>query len=162
MSSATGRGSGKGRGFPTPERSPVECPPPPGSPTLADELRRGVNPYNLKFGGVAAVALGAGSGWLAGSWRMGALAAGVLFLLLTALHTLAHGLMGFLFERGLAAHCRGDWATAARWLALADKPGMDHYDPQGVARAALRESRARRQVSGCSVETAEEPRSGGR
>jgi len=117
----------------------VECPPPPGAPTLVDELRRGVNPYNLKFGAVAALALGAGLGWLAGSWKGGVLACAALFLLLTALHTLAHGLMGFVFERGLQAHCRGDHARAARWLALADKPGMDHYDPQGVALAALRE-----------------------
>lgn len=119
----------------------MECPPPPGAPTLADELRRGVNPYNLKFGAVAALALGTGVGWWAGSWLSGGVAAGALFLLLTALHTLAHGLMGFVFERGLEAHCRGDYARALRWLALADKPGMDHYDPQGVARAALTECR---------------------
>lgn len=121
----------------------MECPPPPGAPTLAAELRRGVNPYNLKFGALAAAPMGALLGWLAGSWVAGALAAVGAFVVLTALHTVAHGFMGWVFERGLQAHCRGDYARAARWLALADKPGMDHYDPQGFALQALRECRQR-------------------
>ena len=110
---------------------------------MAAELRRGVNPYNLKFGALAALGLGCALGWQTGSWQQGALTVAFLFVLLTALHTLAHGFMGWVFERGLAAHCRGDYARAARWLALADKPGMDHYDPQGIALQALREGRQR-------------------
>ena len=119
----------------------MECPPPPGAPTLAAELRRGVNGYNLTVGAVAAAGLG-GLLYLAtrSLWQA---AAGTLalFVLLTALHTFAHGLMGWMFERGLRLHCQGRPRQALRWLALADRPGMDHYDPHGVARAALAEIR---------------------
>ena len=122
----------------------MECPAPEGAPTLASELRRGVNPYNLRYGALAAAVLGLGSALFLPDLGYGRLGQGAmvvvgLFVLLTLLHTLAHALMGWVFERGLALHCRGEYRAAARWLALAAQPGMDHYDPQGVALQALRE-----------------------
>jgi len=126
--------------------SSMECPAEEGAPTLRGELKRGVNLFNLKFGAVAAVLLGAGLGAALGS-RQYALGVTIgLFVALTLLHTLAHGCMGWVFERGLKLHCQQDYRRAARWLAMAAQPGMDHYDPNGVALEALRDCRQRLQV----------------
>ena len=126
----------------------MECPPPPGAPTFADELRRGVNPFNLGVGALTALVFGALSGgaalagWLPYPPFVTGLAAGIgLFALITLLHTMAHATMGLVFEHGLKAYCRGDYRTARRWLQAAAWKGMDHYDPAGVARAALLECR---------------------
>lgn len=126
----------------------MECPPPPGAPTFVDELKRGVNPFNLGVGAITAVAFGflsggaALAGWLPYSPVLVASVAGIsLFVLVTVLHTLAHAGMGLVFEHGLKAYCRGDYRTARRWLQAAGWKGMDHYDPQGVALAALNECR---------------------
>lgn len=124
----------------------MDCPAEAGAPTLSGELKRGVNPFNLKFGGVAAVLLGAGLGAALQSWPWAIGLTGGLFVALTLLHTLAHGLMGWIFERGLKLHCQQDYRRAARWLGLAAQPGMDHYDPNGVALEALRDCRQRLQV----------------
>ena len=131
----------------------ADCAPTEGAPTLAGELRRGVNPYNLKFGLVAAVLLSAAvaaltwQGWFpdlaGGALRQGGYCLVGLFVVVTAIHTVAHGLMGWVFQVGLRYHCRGDFRRAARWLALAERPGMDHYDPHGVALEALRDCRGR-------------------
>lgn len=129
----------------------LECPPAEGAPTLSGELKRGVNPYNLTFGAVASLCLGGGTVFLAshdyipdmglGAWGLGLAVVVGLFILFTAMHTFAHGLMGWVFERGLALHCQGDLKSARRWLALAERPGMDHYDPNGIALEALRDCR---------------------
>ncbi|MEW6281859.1 MAG: hypothetical protein AB1758_24850 [Candidatus Eremiobacterota bacterium] len=135
----------------------MECPLPEGAPTLTDELRRGVNPFNLKVGVLSALALGALSypaaraGWLPAvlpAWQQALAVTGLLFALVTLLHTAAHGFMGWLFERGLAAHCRGDLRRAAWLLAPAEWRGMDHYDPNGVALEALRDCRSRLPAEG--------------
>ncbi len=122
-----------------------------GAPTLVGELKRGVNPYNLTFGGIAAIALGLLStlatyqGWVPdlgwGAMGQGLAVMASLFFLLTLFHTIAHALMGWVFEIGLKAHCDQNYPKAARWLALAERPGMDHYDPHGVALEALRDAR---------------------
>lgn len=119
----------------------LQCPPADGAPTLKGELLRGVNPFNLTFGAGAALILGAIPGVLLGSWKLGLAVFGGLFLAFTVLHTFAHATMGWIFERGLKLHCQGDFKHAARWLALAEKPGMDHYDPNGHALDALMDCR---------------------
>lgn len=122
----------------------MHCPPPPGAPTFAAELRRGVNRYNLMVGATASLALGAVAILAGASWKLGLLVCLALFLALTLLHTLAHATMGLVFERGLQAHCRGNYRQAERWLTPAAWKGMDHYDPNGVARQALEECRRHR------------------
>lgn len=126
----------------------MDCPPSPGAPTFQAELKRGVNPYNLSVGAISSIGLGSLvglSGLLPGSrWTAGILTSLALFLALTLLHTLAHATMGFLFERGLEAHCRGNFRQAKRWLAPAAWKGMEHYDPNGVALQALQECRRHR------------------
>jgi hypothetical protein len=130
----------------------MRCPAEDGAPTLQGELRRGVNPYNLSFGAVAACALAGLAGVATskgllpqltpgGAWAQAIWVGVGLFILLTFTHTLAHGAMGWLFERGLRAHCEGKWGSAVRLLSLAERQGMDHYDPHGVALAALHDSR---------------------
>lgn len=117
----------------------MDCPSEEGAPTLKGELKRGVNPYNLSFGAVAALALGIAIGWALQSPAKGAIAVAAWFVALTVTHTVAHATMGWIFERGLRYHCEQRYDLAERWLALAEKPGMDHYDPHGVALKALRE-----------------------
>jgi hypothetical protein len=119
----------------------LECPPAEGAPTLKGELARGVNPFNLKFGAVAALLLGAGLGLFLGSWKWGVALVLGLFVALTVVHTMAHGLMGWVFERGLKLHCQGEYKRAIPWLSLSEKAGMDHYDPNGLALEALGDSR---------------------
>lgn len=121
----------------------MDCAPEEGSPTLSGELKRGVNPFNLKYGATAAVILGAVLGGFLGSWYYALALMLGLFVSVTLLHTIAHGFMGWVFERGLKLHCQRRYRAAARWLALADKPGMDHYDSSGVALAALRDCHER-------------------
>lgn len=135
-----------------------DCPAEPGAPTLVGELRRGVNPFNLGFGALATVglvvlftiALQTGPTQTLVEKFIGpqdptsiCLAALILFVTITAIHTLAHASMGWIFERGLRFHCQGQYQRARRWLYFADQPGMDHYDPNGVALAALKDCQSR-------------------
>src|SRR2546427_342431 len=82
---------------------------PPG-PTAASEFRRGLNPYNLMVGAVAALALGAvtlvatlagvAPDLLARGAATQALAAALgLFVIITGMHTATHTYFGWRFAR---------------------------------------------------------------
>jgi hypothetical protein len=124
-------------------------------PTAASELRRGLNPYNLMVGAMAALALGAvtlvatrGGAlpdlFLLGAGRQALAAALGLFVIITGMHTATHAYFGWRFARGIRAADAGQHARAARLLAPAGRPGMRHYDPGGHAHRVLDASRAAR------------------
>ena len=125
---------------------------PPG-PTAASEFRRGLNPYNLMVGAVAALALGAATlvATLAGvapdvvarGAATQALAAALgLFVIITGMHTATHTYFGWRFARGIRAAGAGQHTRAARLLAPVERPGMRHYDPGGDAQTMLDRARA--------------------
>jgi hypothetical protein len=122
-------------------------------PTLASELRRGLNAYNLAVGALSALALGAGllvttrigvvPDVLARGATLQALAAALaLFVVITGLHTATHAYFGWRFDRGIRAAGAGDHPRAVRLLGRVEQRGMSHYDPEGAARRALDASRA--------------------
>jgi len=121
-------------------------------PTASSEFRRGLNPYNLMVGAVAALALGAAT--LAATWagvlpdlflfgpgRQALGAALGLFVIITGMHTATHTYFGWRFARGIRAAGAGEHARAARLLAPVERPGMSHYDPGGYAQKMLDASR---------------------
>jgi hypothetical protein len=119
----------------------------------ARELRRGLSADNLRFGALAAAALGVvallatRSGAAPDVLGRGALvqalvAAGALFVTLTVMHTAAHTYFGWRFERGLRAAGAGEHRRAVQLLGPVERPGMGHYDLDGAARRALQASRA--------------------
>ena len=122
-------------------------------PTASSEFRRGLNPYNLVVGAVAALALGvatlvatltglAPDLFLLGAGRQAAAAALGLFVIITGMHTATHTYFGWRFARGIRAAGAGEHARAARLLAPVERPGMSHYDPGGYAQKTLQEARA--------------------
>ena len=122
-------------------------------PTASSEFRRGLNPYNLMVGAVAAVALGAATLvttragvipdlFLLGAWKQALGAALGLFVIITGMHTATHTYFGWRFARGIRAAAAGEHARAARLLAPVERPGMTHYDPGGYAQKMLDASRA--------------------
>lgn len=121
-------------------------------PTASSEFRRGLDPYNLMVGAVAALALGAAAlvGSLAGivpdlflfgAGRQALGAALGLFVIITGMHTATHTYFGWRFARGIRAAGAGQHAQAARLLAPVERPGMGHYDPGGYAKRMLDSSR---------------------
>ena len=121
-------------------------------PTASSEFRRGLNPYNLMVGAVAAVALGAvmlvstlagvvPDLFLLGAGRQALGAALGLFVIITGMHTATHTYFGWRFARGIRAAGTGQHAQAARLLAPVERPGMGHYDPGGYAKRMLDTSR---------------------
>jgi hypothetical protein len=122
-------------------------------PTAASELRRGLNPYNLMVGAVAALALGAATFvatragvapdlFLLGAGKQALAAALGLFVIITGMHTATHTYFGWRFAQGIRAAGNGQHARAARLLAPVERPGMSHYDPGGYARKMLEQARA--------------------
>lgn len=124
-------------------------------PTAASEFRRGLDPYNLMVGAVAAVVLGVATllatraGFVPDLFRHGAgrqaLAASLgLFVIITGMHTATHTYFGWRFARGIRAAAAGQHARAARLLAPVERPGMSHYDPGGHVQHTLDASRLAR------------------
>ncbi|HTO10694.1 MAG TPA: hypothetical protein VMQ51_03920 [Candidatus Binatia bacterium] len=122
-------------------------------PTAASEFRRGLNPYNLMVGALAALALGAvtlvatRAGvapdlFLLGAGRQALGAALGLFVIITGMHTATHTYFGWRFARGIRAAGTGEHARATRLLAPVERPGMSHYDPGGHVQKTLEASRA--------------------
>lgn len=122
-------------------------------PTASSEFRRGLNPYNLMVGAVAALALGvatlvatlaglAPDLFLLGAGTQAAAAALGLFVIITGMHTATHTYFGWRFARGIRAAGAGEHARAARLLAPVERPGMSHYDPGGYAQKMLDASRS--------------------
>ncbi|MGE0492461.1 MAG: hypothetical protein AB7S38_24820 [Vulcanimicrobiota bacterium] len=118
-----------------------------GPPSFASEFKRGLNAFNLTVGGVTSVAVALGL-YLAAPDLLGlgqagqATVGGLLTMLLTTgLHTAGHAYFGWRFERGIAAHQRGDHRAAVGLLAVVEKHEMDHFDPEGYALRALQSSR---------------------
>ena len=121
-------------------------------PTASSEFRRGLDPYNLMVGAVAAIALGAATlvttlagvvpdPFLLGAGRQALGAALGLFVIITGMHTATHTYFGWRFARGIQAAGAGRHAQAARLLAPVERPGMSHYDPGGYAKRMLETSR---------------------
>lgn len=121
-------------------------------PTLVSEFWRGLNAFNLTVGTLTSLVTGGlvhmgmaiqlipdlmNRGTL---WQSG-VAALVMMVLTTGLHTAAHSYFGWRFERGIKAHHEGRHEEAVRLLAPVEGREMDHYDPDGHAMAALRASR---------------------
>jgi hypothetical protein len=134
----------------------MDAPTPPAAPapTFRSELLRGVNAYNLSVGVAGGLAIGLAVGgatalrWLpdftdtaSGAVTQGLAAAAAGFVLLTAVHTAAHAWCGYFIEAGMSAAARGDHVRAVELLAFVERPGMDHYDEDGIAWATLAESR---------------------
>ena len=119
-------------------------------PSFRSELRRAFNAYNLTVGFLAAVILGivaaaaAALTDLGSPIQLGAISGAVAFVLITLLHALAHSYFGHRLERGLQAAEKGDWRRAEKLLEVLDRQGMDHYDEDGTAAAAL--AHVRRQL----------------
>jgi hypothetical protein len=122
-------------------------------PTASSEFRRGLNPYNLMVGALAALALGgttlvttraglAPDLFLLGAGTQAAAAALGLFVIITGMHTATHTYFGWRFARGIRAAGAGEHARAARLLAPVERPGMSHYDPGGYAQKMLDASRS--------------------
>jgi hypothetical protein len=121
-------------------------------PTAASEFRRGLDPYNLMVGAVAAGVLGVATllatraGLVPDLLRFGAgpqaLATALgLFVIITGMHTATHTYFGWRFARGIRAAGAGQHARAVRLLAPVERPGMTHYDPGGHAQQTLDASR---------------------
>lgn len=110
------------------------------APSLHSELRRAFNAYNLGVAALAAVAVGGVFAGL-GVPMLGLKCAAAAFVLITLLHAAMHAWFGWRLGRGLSALEQGDPARACALLALLDRPGMDHYDPEGHARTALAQAR---------------------
>ncbi|HEY3999829.1 MAG TPA: hypothetical protein VGO93_13225 [Candidatus Xenobia bacterium] len=139
-------------------------------PTCLSELKRGLNGFNLAVGGATAAGIGFLL-WLALAdgllpplvsgppVQVAALAALALFVGITAVHAGAHAYMGWHLSRGISALRAGRPAEAARWLSLVRRPGMDHYDIEGVAQASLEQALATLSPPGGDV-TALSPPSG--
>jgi hypothetical protein len=122
-------------------------------PRATSELRGGLNAYNLRVGALSATALGVAMlaatltgtvpdvlGLGVGTQALGAALA--LFVMITGIHTAAHTYFGWGFDRGVRAVTAGEHRRAVRLLAPVERQGMNHYDPDGSARRALRASRA--------------------
>jgi hypothetical protein len=109
-------------------------------PSLASELKRSFLPFNLAVAAATGAAAGLAALLITGSAELGALAGAAVLALVTLLHASAHAYFGWRFGRGLRASARGDHARARRLLAPVVRLG--HYDPDGVARAALERERA--------------------
>jgi hypothetical protein len=77
-----------------------------------------------------------------GALRQSTIAALVLFVIITGMHTAVHAYFGWRFDRGIRAAADDDHARALRLLAPVERPGMGHYDREGRARAALAACRA--------------------
>jgi len=115
--------------------------------SLAAEVRRGFNAYNLTVGAATALAAAiavfvflpdiSGEGRVAQALTTGL----VLFALITALHTGGHAYFGWRFGRGVRAARAGDHELAILLLRPLDRRGMDHYDPASIGRDALAMSR---------------------
>ena len=125
----------------------------PPAPTAASEFRRGLNPYNLMVGALAALAvavatllataLGAAPDLLGQGGPAQALVVGLmLFLVITGMHTATHTYFGWRFARGIRAAEAGDHGRAARLLAPVERRGMTHYDEGGHAQRTLARARA--------------------
>jgi hypothetical protein len=121
-------------------------------PTAASEFRRGLDPYNLMVGAVAAVVLGIATLlatraglvpdlFVLGAGGQASAAALGLFVIITGMHTATHTYFGWRFARGIRAAATGRHTRAARLLAPVERPGMGHYDPGGHARKTLAASR---------------------
>jgi len=127
------------------------------TPTLRTELRRGVSPYNLAVGLLAASVIGCTHFALT---SVGAfpifvaqrpllesfLVTGGLFGAISLPHIGAHAYFGWRFQRGVAFFTNGDFEGALRLLAIVERPGIEHYDPQGGVRALVRDLRNREGV----------------
>jgi hypothetical protein len=129
----------------------------PRQPTAASELRRGLDAYNLLVGALSSLALGlliligGSSGFVPdvvgrGVLAQSVVAALVLFVIITGMHTVVHTYFGWRFDRGIRAAADDDHARALRLLGPVERPGMGHYDPEGRARAALAACRAALQL----------------
>jgi hypothetical protein len=122
-------------------------------PSATSELRRSLNAYNLRVGGLSAAATGVATllatltGTIPDVFGLGSVAQALgaalaLFVMITGMHTAAHTYFGWRFDRGLHAATAGEHRHAVRLLAPVERPGMSHYDPDGSARRALGASRA--------------------
>ena len=109
-------------------------------PTLASELRRGVNAYNLSVAALSSAVIGGATAFVLPPPHALALALG-LFCASTLLHTAMHATFGWQFERGIRASREGRHQQAVSMLAIVERRGMDHYDEHGVARRHLEASR---------------------
>jgi hypothetical protein len=123
------------------------------TPTLRSELRRGVSAYNLGVAFVAAILISAFEYGLSLAGFVPVLIGATpvtqafvtgagLFTVISLMHIAVHAYFGWRFQRGVAAFAEGDPVKALRLLAIAERPGMDHYDEQGSIRRVVRSLRA--------------------
>ena len=110
-------------------------------PTLRSELRRGLGAYNLAVALVPGVAAGLASLGLFPPLTAAGMGT-LVFASVTLLHTAAHAWFGWKLGRGVEAHRAGRHEDAVSRLAVLERRGVGHYDPEGVAARALASSRA--------------------
>lgn len=122
-------------------------------PTLRSELRRGFNAYNLSVSAGTAAVVGLALYALTSSgaipdhlgrapWVAAAIGALATFLSIAVFHAAIHAYFGWRFQRGMQALARSELRKAEKFLKVYEWPGMDHYDPDGHARAALLKCRS--------------------
>src|SRR5262249_42563160 len=120
------------------------------APSLASELRRGLNPYSLFVSATSSTALGLGMAAFARYLQLSQqpflavvlVVASGLFVAIAGIHAAMHAYFGWRLGSGVEQFRAGHIARAISQLRVLDRPGVDHYDPTGSAQAALQSARS--------------------